>query len=296
MFLFKLGAKIQMLFYTTVFGTIVIAGFILYQQYNSTFGVINNKIESTFIQGQDFVSSIAPTKEQSLDLNIHDLKSKVDLQSKLSVAKFTSTSKITINRIGSRDTWIIGGLLEGRATFDYTTKFNGDVKYDFDKLEFVLEGSSLIIILPTPEIYASDVIVKEIGYNEPKPDNNLADIDSERNKALQALINDRNREYFYSQYFTQTEMNKLFEIAAAQGKKTVESNFQKALDLAYPGKFTVTARFSNNPPLGVSTDNGVIEFDKILKADVLGLQTYFKSQDPKITVNVNVQNESLPDQ
>jgi hypothetical protein len=280
--MFKLLAKLQLGLYGLMFAGVIGGGVFLYSKFTSLTSPIGNTLQT----GKEFIASVAPTKEQKSEFVFQDFVNTLKLENQLKVGTITSTGIINVTRTGTRDTWIIGALLEGKAGFVYSSKFTGYVQYDLSKVQFQLKENLIVVTLPTPTVYTTDIIVRELDAA-----GNLANIHSEKNTILSGLNNEASRAYFYSQYFTEKQMTDLFSQSFLQASNSLKELISKPLQLAQPNtKYSIQVVPSATPTSEIQLDNGSIKFDTVLNSSPLALQDFFKKNDPNIKVTVDVKN------
>jgi hypothetical protein len=277
-------AKIQISLYLLLFAGTLTGGYLLYSKVNS----VTAPIGSTIQTGKDFIASVAPVTEQKSEFVLSNFVNTLELEKQLKVVSLKSVGTINVNRTGARDTWLIGPLLEGKASFVYNSKFTGYIQYNLAQVKYRIEGNTIIASLPTPTIYATDMIVREqdaLG--------NLANIHSEKNTVLSGLNSEAARAYFYSQFFTETQMKDSFSKSYNQASATLTDLIGRPLSLASPNKkFTIKVEPSNQAPTFINLDNGTITFDTVLNSSPMALRDFYKQFDPNIEVTVNVKNSS----
>jgi hypothetical protein len=280
--MFKLLAKVQLGLYGLLFAGVIGGGVLLYSKVNSLTSPVSNTLQS----GKEFIASVAPNKEQKSEFVLSDFVNTLKLENQLKVGTITSTGIVNVTRTGTRDTWIIGPLLEGKAGFSFSSKFTGYVQYDLSKVQFQLKDNLMIVTLPTPTVYTTDIIVRELDAS-----GNLANIDSEKNSVLSGLNSEASRAYFYSQYFTENQMKDLFSKSFVKASSSLTELISKPLKLAQPNtKYTIQVMPSDTPTSEIQLDAGAIGFDTVLNSSPFALQDFFKKIDPNVNVTVDVKN------
>ncbi|MGL4758663.1 MAG: hypothetical protein ACRCXZ_04970 [Patescibacteria group bacterium] len=287
----KLFAKIQLFMYLTPIVAILIVCYGIYSGTVKSVQDLQNQIGSTVNGGKEFVQSLAPVKEAEVSVNVTDIKNELRLKTRIQAAEFSSKSTINVAQSGARDTWIIGGFLEGSATFSYSALFSGIVVYNLDKdtdgegLDVQLVDNVLTIKLPTPIVTITEVNIKRMDVA-----GNLANIHVEESQALSALESNVSVNYFYKQFFTGDQMKQLFTKSNLEAKTSLESFVGTLLNKAGAKNITVNVIPNPNPATYLTAGKSKIEFNDVLTANPVALENYFKSKNPKAKIIVNTAN------
>jgi hypothetical protein len=284
--MFKLLAKVQLGLYGLMFAGVIGGGILVYSKVNSLTSPVSNTIQS----GKEFIASVAPNKEQKSEFVLSDFVNTLTLENKLKVGKILSTGTVSVTNTGSRDTWIIGRLLEGKGTFVYSTKFSGYVEYDLTKRQFQVKDDTIVVTLPVPTVYATDIVVRELNAS-----GNLANIDSEKNTVLSGLNSEASRAFFYSQYFTDQQKSDLFNKSFAEASRSITESIYKPFKLLHPNnEIKILVLPTPEATSEIQLDYGTIKFDTVLNSSPLALQDFFKKNDPNVKVTVDVKNAPTP--
>ena len=282
--------KFQIALYSTGFLAVAGAGYFVY---NASLGSLNKAgeaLNTTLQKGTEFVSSVAPVKDPTVEINVTDVKNQMNLKAKIESATFKSTSLVKITQTGARDTWVIGGLLEGSATFSYTTEFNGNVVYDLDKVIIqpgpVEPTTPLTLTLPAPTVNTSRVNIKRLDIN-----GDLADLSIHEYNTNGDLETNDAQNWFYKQFYNEKSMTNLFEGANKTATDGLQTLIQTLMDKTHgPGKVKVNVLPATTAPTTFNQGDIPITFEQVLSTDPLTLQNLFKKRNPKITVNSTVKN------
>jgi hypothetical protein len=162
------------------------------------------------------------------DFDISDIKNKIELTSTLKVAELSSEQIINIHQTGTRDTWVIGGLLKGNAYFNFKASFNGSVEYNTKEITFAQKGKQIIVTLGVPKI-----LLNEIKYVEVGTSGNLSDILAAKQTMLSVLDSTASN-YNYKLYFTDPKTKPLMTDASTQASDSLKSMINGILKAAKP--------------------------------------------------------------
>ena len=234
-------------------------------------------------------------RQPTYDLNIADIKNKISLSSQLKVANLSSEQVINVYQTGTRDTWVIGGLLKGSANFTFKATFTGSVEYNTKEIVFEQKGKTIVVTLGVPKILFND-----IKYTELNTSGNLNDMLVAKSRLLSTL-DSKAKSYNYSLYLNAPETKPLMTTAAKQASDSLKDMITKIINVTKPNvEYEVIVNGANNGVDTVTIQNGnnsvIVPLASILTAvpDPI-LDHLINGSDTKAQLNVKkVDNLTKP--
>jgi LEA14-like dessication related protein len=271
----------------------LVLGFALYNSGIRTVEQLQSKYNEVANVTTELLTDAKIVRPPTYDFDITSIKNKIALTSTLKVANLSSEQIIKVHQTGTRDTWIIGGLLKGNAYFNFRATFTGSVEYDTKDIAFTQEGKTIVATLGTPKIYLSD-----IKYAELETTGNLNDIVVAKQNMLDTLDTTAHN-FNYSLYLANPNTKTLLTQTSNQANESLKAMVQGILRAARPDvEYTVVIRRSEVPIEFVTIQNGSNDsqtpLQDILKATPEGIINRLKSSNSSAKVVVqSINNKTL---
>jgi hypothetical protein len=280
-------------FVGTFAGTLVLAC-VMYNSGIRSIEQVQQKYNEVTNVATELLTDAKIVRPPTYDFDVSSIKNKIALTSTLKVANLSSEQIIKVHQTGTRDTWIIGGLLKGNAYFNFRATFTGSVEYNTKEINFAQEGKTITVTLGTPQIFLSD-----IKYAELETTGNLSNIVAAKQNMLSTLDTSAHN-FHYSLYLANKDTKTLLTQTANQADESLKGMIQSILKASKPEVvYEVVIKRSDVPINIVSIQNGSgtdvqVPLKDILNATPEAIITSLKSSNSNAKVVIqSINNQTV---